>query len=501
MNHNQPNFVVIYGETQGANVIGAYGHDGLQTPNTDCLAQDGTLFTRGYTTCPLCSPARAAMFTGIYSHTAGAWTNHLSLGDNIITMGPRFQDAGYHTAYAGRWHLDGHDYFGTGQCPDGWDDRYWYDGKRYLNDLTEEEIYLWREGLNSLESLAAHGITAEFTWGHRIVYKAIDFLHERDESKPFLLVVAPDEPHHPFTCPPEFVQRFQGFRYPLGPATSDSLKGKPAHHREWAGTIDRQAPGGFFSRPIYFGCNSFTDYEYGRLVSAVQQLAPENTYIILTTDHDDLLGAHQLWGKGPAMYEEITHVPFIIQQPNVKGAGAVNPTPASQVDILPTMLDLAGLEIPPILEGASLVPFLDGAVDPQREIVIEFNRYEIEHDSWGGFQPIRCLVTGQKKLVINLLSSDEPYDLESDPAEVVNLIGHPVYAQVRDEMHARLLDWMDTKRDPFRGPAWERRERSNSRRQKWMGQFRPRPADGYAPIVRHCDTGMPAWRDQVPNED
>lgn len=73
MNKNRPNFVIIYGETQGANVVGAYGHEGVQTPNIDRLAQNGILFTRGYTTCPLCTPVRAGMFTGIYPHTNGAW--------------------------------------------------------------------------------------------------------------------------------------------------------------------------------------------------------------------------------------------------------------------------------------------------------------------------------------------------------------------------------------------------------------------------------------------
>ena len=192
------------------------------------------------------------------------------------------------------------------------------------------------------------------------------------------------------------------------------------------------------------------------------------------------------------MYEEITHVPFIIQQPGGKGAGNANPTPVSHVDILPTMLELAGLDIPPILEGQSLVPYLDGERQLNREIVIEFNRYEIEHDSWGGFQPVRCLVSGQYKLVLNLLHTDELYDLERDPAEVENRIDDPDYAQTRDQMHARLIDWMNEKRDPFRGPAWERRPWSDTRRLEWMGKFRPRPADGYSPEVRYYDTGMPS---------
>ncbi len=118
----RPNFVFIMTDTQGANIIGTYGHPELETPNIDRLAETGCKFARAYTTCPVCTPARAGIFSGIYPHTAGAWTNNLPLGDNIQTMGQRFQDSGYRTAFVGKWHLDGHDYFGTGLCPPGWEE-------------------------------------------------------------------------------------------------------------------------------------------------------------------------------------------------------------------------------------------------------------------------------------------------------------------------------------------------------------------------------------------
>ncbi len=102
-------------------------------------------------------------------------------------------------------------------------------------------------------------------------------------------------------------------------------------------------------------------------------------------------------------------------------------------------------------------------------MVVTFQRYEIEHDSWGGFQPVRAIVKGQYKLVLNLLHSDELYDLERDPAEVCNLIDDPGVAGVRDALHDRLLDWMYEKRDPFRGPVWERRPWRDSRRLQWRG--------------------------------
>jgi uncharacterized sulfatase len=487
----RPNFLFIMTDTQGANVIGTYGHSELETPNIDNLAQNGIKFARAYTTCPVCTPARAGVLTGIYPHTAGAWTNNLPLGDNIKSMGQRFRDNGYRTAYIGKWHLDGHDYFGTGVCPDGWQDTYWYDGRRYLDELNPEEIRLWRQELSSVEQLRAHDIRSEFTWAHRISDRAVDFLEKRS-GEPFVLVVSYDEPHHPYTCPPEYAEKFVEYYYPVGPGAYDTLENKPAHQQEWAAADRAHLEHGRKYLPMYFGCNSFVDSQIGRVIDAAHLYAPRDTYIIFTSDHGDMLGAHQLKGKGPAMYEEITHIPLIIEQPAGVGAGTANTTLVSHVDLLPTMLELARLDVPPILEGRSLVPLLQGVEDAERSIVIEFNRYEIEHDSWGGFQPIRCMLSGQYKLVINLLHSDELYHLKEDPAEVNNLIDHPDYAGVRNALHDRLLDWMYEKRDPFRGPCWERRPWRNTRRFQWKGKFRPRPADGYAPEVRDYDTGLSA---------
>jgi uncharacterized sulfatase len=495
----QPNFVLIMTDTQATNVIGAYGHPELGTPNIDRLAKTGVTFDRAYTTCPLCTPARAGIFTGIYPHSAGAWTNNLPLGDNVITMGQRFRDGGYRTAYVGKWHLDGHDYFGTGLCPDGWDDACWYDGRRYLDELSEEEIHLWRKGLSTPEDLRAHDVRAEFTWAHRVSDRAIDFL-ERQSDEPFLLVVSYDEPHHPFTCPPEYAEKFVDYAYPVGPAAYDTLEDKPSHQREWAAADNVHLESGCLRFPMYFGCNSFVDSEIGRVIDAVHALAPENMTIIFTSDHGDMLGAHGLTGKGPAMYEEIAHIPLIVEQPDSVGSGTINSTLVSHIDLLPTMLELAGLDVPPIMEGRSIVPLLRGKEDPEKEIVIEFNRYEIEQDSWGGFQPVRCIVSDRYKLVINLLHTDELYDLEADPAEVTNLIDDPGCADIRDELHDRLLDWMYEKRDPFRGPVWERRAWRDTRRFGWRGMFRPRPADGYAPVVRDYDTGMPSKGVKIEHE-
>ena len=126
-------------DTQPVEMVGCYNRHtpgfGLQTPQIDRLAAQGIRFDRAYCCQPVCGPARSAMFTGTYPHSNGVWGNSMALDQQTTTMGQRLRDAGLHTAYIGKWHLDGGDYFGYGRCPDGWDPRYWYDMKCYLDEL------------------------------------------------------------------------------------------------------------------------------------------------------------------------------------------------------------------------------------------------------------------------------------------------------------------------------------------------------------------------------
>ena len=415
----------------------------------------------------------------------------MALGNTMKTMGQRFQDAGYHTAYTGKWHLSGHDYFDTGVCPDGWDDAYWYDARNYMDDLSDKERSLWRHGMMSYEALKAHNIIAPFTWGHRVSDKGIDFIkHASSSDQPFLAVVSYDEPHGPSTCPAEYIEPFLDYDYDIGPNAADELADKPSHHREWAEAANCRVPGGKIQNPLYLGCNSFVDSEIGRVVDAVDKYCPDNTWIIFTSDHGDMMGAHALNAKGPAMYEEITHIPLIIQKPGKQDAGTVDHALVSHIDLLPTMLELSGMDVPDILDGRSLCPRLNGEDDAdEREILIEFNRFEVDHD-YEGFQPIRCWMAENHKLVINLLEDvDELYNLKDDPYEMNNLINNSATADIRDRMHDCLLHYIYTRRDPFRGPHWERRPWRTSRRFDWLGSWRPRPDDGYAPPVLDYRTG------------
>jgi len=175
--------------------------------------------------------------------------------------------------------------------------------------------------------------------------------------------------------------------------------------------------------------------------------------IVYTSDHGHMMGAHGLHGKGPYMYEEVTNVPFIVRTPDRQGR--TSDALVSHLDVLPTVLDALGIDRPECLHGESLLPLLDGSRDSIRETaMIDFHRFSINHDSRGGFYPIRCLTDGRHKLVVNLFETDEFYDLQADPHETTNLIDDPAYASVREELHERLLDRMDEIRDPFRSFRW-----------------------------------------------
>lgn len=481
--------VVIMTDTQRKDMLGCYGNPDMKTPSLDRLASEGIRFEKAYTCQPVCGPARAALFTGTFPHSNGSWANSMALGDNVKTVGQRLNDQGIHTAYIGKWHLDGGDYFGLGRCPDGWDSKYWYDMRNYLEELSDEERVRSRQpSLNEDEDL-----TEDFTFGHRCSNRAIDFLDKHGEED-FLLVVSYDEPHGPFICPRPYSQMYKDYTFPKSKNVWDTLEQKPPHQYAWAGDRlfeDKEAL--TISNPYFLGCNSFIDYEIGRVLDAIDQHAPD-TLVIYTADHGHAFAEHCISGKGPAMYDEITNIPFLVRWPDHAPQQQVSTQLVSHIDVVPTIMDAMNLPIPKLLEGKSLLKTLEAPDTPTNErIFMEFGRYEIDHDGFGGLQPIRAGFDGRYKLVINLLSSDELYDLETDPDEMLNLIYSDDHQEIRDALHDAILDWMNETRDPFRGYYWERRPwRTDARPATWAytRMTRQRENEEYEPRQLDYDTGL-----------
>ena len=480
------NFVIIMTDTQNKDQVGAYGHPAVDTPNLDRLAADGTRFERAYTTCPLCTPARGGLFTGLHPQLNGAWCNNIAPHRHVPLMGTIFRHYGLRAAYTGKWHLDGTAYFGDGQPGGGFEPDWWYDGKRYADEIGPEMFRKYRT-CGTADELREAGFTEDNIWGHRVADRAIDFLG-RAGDEPFVLVCSFDEPHGPFVAPPEYWEKSSPEDFPRRPNFNAPLDGKPELqkvHRKQKGERTWEEVASSAHARRWFGCNSYIDREIGRVIDAVDQSHSDDTAIFYTSDHGDQFGSHGLYSKGPMMYEETCNIPFIARTPGGP-KGVASHSLVSHVDLLPTMLDMAGIERPEALNGTSFRPVLN---DPTAQVrdhaLINYHRFAINHDDWGEFYPIRCVTNGRHKLAINLFDSDEFYDLREDPYEMTNRISDPACAETRDHLHDQLLEEMDRIRDPFRSFHWGDRAWRSARQVFYSGGKRRSRPQGF-PFQAPC---------------
>lgn len=481
--------ILLMTDTTRKDMVGCYGNKKMFTPNLDALAQEGIRYENAYTCQPVCGPARSAIFTGTFPHSNGMVTNGVPLGANVKTIGQRLTDNGIKCGYIGKWHLDGGDYFGLGCCPEGWDADYWYDMKCYLNELSENERVCSRQPNESFQP----DFSEEFTYAHRCSDRAIRFLDQYKEEN-FFLTVSYDEPHGPSLCPAPYNTMYRGFKFEPSAKFTDDLKNKPLMQQLWAGdklTADeKQINQSSEGLALFLGCNSFVDYEMGRVLDVIKEKMP-NAMVIYTSDHGDMLGAHRLFSKNAAIYDEVTNIPLII-----KGGekGKVITTPASHIDITPTVMDYFGLRIPKLLEGKSMLPQIyDTTIKINSEVYTEFTRYEIDHDGFGGVQIMRGVISENYKLAINLLDRDEFYDLEKDPDEMVNEIDNPEYLEIILEYHRKLVTHMNATRDLYRGYQWSLRPWNKNFTPSWdnEGFTRQRENEEYEPRQLDYDTGLP----------
>jgi uncharacterized sulfatase len=380
-------------------------------------------------------------------------------------------------------------------CPDEFEDHYWYDGRRHLEYLGPERANLWRsQSLDSVAALVKHGVDRAFTWGGQITDRALEFLVEagNNDGQPWVLILSYDEPHHPWTCPPEFLEPYEGAELPIPETFGSDFEGKPQVQREWSEWMGLDEASLSYNQRMTLAATAFVDSEIGRVLDAADGL--ENTYLLFTSDHGNQLGAHRLMWKGPWMYEESIRVPLMIRGPDIPRNRIENRI-VSHIDFLPTLMELCDIPVPPIMDGQSIAGVArEGADDAEspNPAIVEFHRFQLDRDDFGGFYPIRCMVEDRYKLVVNLFDRDEFYDLEHDPLEQVNLIGDPRYSADRDRMHRGLLEWSYVRRDAFRSPQWEQRTWSDSRRfALCKGKIRTTPSNGLGPEARGYMTGLP----------
>jgi uncharacterized sulfatase len=409
----------------------------------------------------------------------------------VKTIGQRLSDQGVACAYIGKWHLDGGDYFGLGRCPDGWDETYWYDMKCYIDELSDEDKQRSRNINTSFE-----GMPDGFTYAEKCTKKAIDYLENHSSKDEFFLTLSYDEPHGPSLCPPPFCHMYDDFKMSPCENLVDNLENKPRYQRIWGksnvGKSMEEMQQLTLKQRMLYACNSFVDNQIGKVLEVIRKEYPD-ALILFTSDHGDAIGAHRLYAKGASVYDEICNIPLIISTPKCKQR--VITSPVSHADIVPTIMEWFGKNVPKILEGKSLKNQILGLVDAvQEEVFIEFTRYEVDHDGFGGLQMMRGIITKDYKMAVHLLDTDELYDNKKDPYEMNNLIDDEAYAEIRDRLHDKILERMNETRDPYRGYQWrERPYRKPIPSLTWDvdGYTRQREHEEYEPRQLNYSTGLP----------
>lgn len=422
-----PNILVILTDDQQYRAIG-YNNPAVQTPNLDRLAREGIIFDHAYIASPICMASRASLMTGLFPQQHGAvGLDTASFVKNIVqekrypTLPRLLAPAGYETAFCGKSHLGPPMDYGFAQG---------------------EEIKEWNDD--------------------KIFDYANNFLAKRaPDAPPFLLWVATHQPHLPLLPDPEWIARYADTAISLDPNFRESPlpgsiynQGLPGeqYYRDSDYTKNyKNVPGGpprstetmqtFIQ--AYYAIITRLDTQVGRLVETLRARGlDKNTVILFLSDNGYLLGNHGL-GNKITMLEESVRVPMFVWGPRVASPGSRNDSLVSSVDVLPTLLDLAGVPLPGHLSGKSLVPLLEGTRANVREAVPS------ECVGVGGTvgQGHRMVRTVQWKYVLTDTNEEYLFDELADPFERKNVAAHAENQQVLSEMRAHLWEWMDQIQD------------------------------------------------------
>jgi len=464
---DRPNVLLILTDQHRLSAVGAYGPTPCRTPNLDRLASEGVLFENAYTACPVCSPARATIMTGLYPHRHGICANVHGLGCNVpaIVDSPellsrRLNAAGYGCGYSGKWHLccSGDDHYSEANrdtlprdvgfeghnFPNHGGGGFLYpEYRQYLEaGGWEHRVLPWDEKTRRVWHAGALDGPIESTVPYFLVENTLSLMESfQSRSQPFFIWHNFWGPHCPYYAPREFVEMYRDVEIPPWPNYEWDGRSVPGPHHahlhpraaeftweDWAGTIR-----------YYYAFASLIDSQIGRMLDAMRQRGLlENTVVIFTSDHGETLGSHGgMTDKGWVHWEETHRIPFIVRRPGEEGGRRVEEF-VSNADVYHTALDLAGAE--PSREtahGRSLVPLLEGRTESWREhVVTEFCGVMNQAMTQ------RTLRVGNIKYGYNCCAEDELYDLKRDPHEVENLVRDPAYGAALFDCRRRLAEWM-----------------------------------------------------------
>lgn len=436
------NIVVLHADALVASMLGCTGDATVRTPNIDALHRDGGIaFDNAYTCNGVCVPSRASLMTGRYPVAHGVVNNSIALPPAEETLGRLFARAGYATGYFGKTHF-------------GWDDaampaQGWQES--FLHHAQYNE-YLSRNGIavrypekqpqnNRLRywPVGRSRIPLEHYFEKVIADRAVDFIRRR-RGGPFLCFYAAVAPHGPFTPPAPYDALYSPDAVVPPPRFPDELDGKPPATLRWV--RQNQLYLNDEELRIYlaavYGLISLLDDCVGRIVAALREEGVyDDTLILLTSDHGDFAGRFGILGKSWSGIEHIMRVPLIVSLPEMRHAARRSAALTDNTDVLPTLLDFAGISAPLKTQGVSLLPVARGEKAVVRDAAYAYGQFEYS----GGMMAQSMLRTGDWKLLRTQDGFAELYDLAADPWERRNLASDPAHRDRRTDLERRLLDW------------------------------------------------------------
>ncbi len=411
----RPNIVLIMADQMRADCVGAAGYAAIETPHLDRLARGGVLFRAAYSSTPTCTPARAGLLTGM-----SPW-NHGMLGYGAVAehyrveMPRLLRDAGYYTLGIGKMH---------------WRPQRTLHGfhRTILDESGREETPGFRSDYRSwfwTEAPDANPDATGIDWNgfdakpyalperlHPTAWAgdtAVRFLREHPSSQPFFLKVSMERPHSPYDPPKRWWDRYQGKALPDAAVGNWAEKYRPRSGNgpdPWHGDLGAETVRR--ARQGYYGAVSFVDEQVGRIVDAVKNRGwLDNTLILFTSDHGDMLGDHHLWRKSYA-YEASARIPMLMHWPARLQRQTVE-KPVELRDVLPTFLDAAGAPMPDGIDGRSL---MRTGSEWRAWIDLEHDVCYAPENHWN------ALTDGKRKYIFHARSGAEQFfDLERDPQE------------------------------------------------------------------------------------
>ncbi len=443
----KPNLLFIWTDEQRYNTMAAYGNEKIRTPNMNRLADKSVVFKKAYVTQPVCTPARSSVMTGMWPHQNGCLKNNIPLPKETKCLPELLNDPEYRSAYMGKWHLGDEIFLQHGF--DEWvsiEDNYiaHYSEGRDRNLRSDYHHFLARKGYKpgkrgTFGRSFAASLPIEECKPKFLEMRACDFLRG-NRGNPFVLYINFLEPHMPFTGPlddmydPDEIDLPENFKDPLEDNEPLRYRQKRESCRKKYG-MDEKSMRKLIAR--YYGLVSQVDRSVGRILETLEELGlSDNTIVVYTSDHGDMMGAHGMVEKG-VMYEESARVPWLMHIPQLGTEGHIVQQPVSHIDIVPTILDAMGkTQASAGLPGRSLIPLMKGGKPARDHVFIEWNTASPKQET------IRTVVSPDGwKLCLADKDKSQLFNLNRDPFETTNLFYDGKHQDVIARLTERIRAW------------------------------------------------------------